>query len=77
MWYMSGRTRIGAVYAPSVGTGFYKLMGAADYSGDGYPDYVLFNISTHETLILFLHNNVSIGSGFGPTLPAQWTLTLP
>jgi hypothetical protein len=77
IWYMSGRTRVGAVYGPSVGVTFYHLIGAADYNGEGYPDYILFNISTHQTLILFLHNNVSVGSAFGPTLPVEWTLTLP
>src|SRR5437879_4375538 len=42
IWYMSGRTRVGAVYGPSVGVTFYQLKGAADYSGEGYPDYILF-----------------------------------
>jgi hypothetical protein len=65
------------VYGPEAGTSFYKLKGAADYSGEGYPDYVLFNINTHETFIVFLHNNVPVGSAIGPTLPADWTLTLP
>ena len=42
----------------------------ADFNGDGKPDYVLYNASTHQTAIWYLNNNVCVGHVFGPTLPA-------
>lgn len=47
---------------------------AADFNGDGYPDYVLYNTSTRQTAIWYLHNNVRIGGAYAPTLPAGWSL---
>jgi hypothetical protein len=46
----------------------------ADFNGDGYPDYVLQNTSTHQTTLWYLNNNVYIGSATAPTLPAGWSL---
>ena len=45
----------------------------ADFNGDGSPDFVLQNAGPHETAVLYLTNNVVIGGGFGPTLPAGWS----
>jgi len=47
---------------------------AADFNGDGHPDFLLFNPGTHQTQVLFMNNNVVIGSAFGPTLPFPWLL---
>jgi hypothetical protein len=49
-------------------------MGAADFNGDGHPDYVLYKSSTRETAIWYLNNSVFVSSGSGPTLPAGWSL---
>jgi hypothetical protein len=46
----------------------------ADFSGDGHPDYVLYNASTHQTAIWYLNNNVYLGGAYGPTLPSGWSL---
>jgi hypothetical protein len=46
----------------------------ADFNGDGSPDYVLHRLSTHQTAIWYLHNNIYAGGAFGPTLPAGWGL---
>jgi hypothetical protein len=45
-----------------------------DFNGDGYPDLVLFNVNTLQTEIMYLNNNVPIGTAYGPTLPAGWSL---
>jgi len=45
-----------------------------DFNGDGYPDYVIENETTHRTAIIYLNNNVTIGSAWGPTLPEGWSL---
>lgn len=50
------------------------LSQAADFNGDGYPDYVLYNPSTRQTVIWYLNNNVFVRAAYGPTLPAGWTL---
>src|SRR5262249_34756929 len=46
----------------------------ADFNGDSSPDFVLEQTSLHETVVGYLNNNVVIGAGFGPTLPAGWRL---
>jgi hypothetical protein len=46
----------------------------ADFNGDGHPDVVVRNPSTHQTVLAYLNNNVVIGAEFGPTLPAAWGL---
>src|SRR6266487_3832825 len=76
IWYLSGPTLVGRANGPSVprvpsGWGW---VGAADFSGDGYPDYLLYNTNTHQTAIWYLNNNVRVGGDFGPTLPNGWTL---
>src|SRR5215471_11269002 len=43
-----------------------------DFNGDGHPDLVLGNASTHQTVIWYMNNNVHIGGGAGPTLPTGW-----
>jgi collagenase-like protein with putative collagen-binding domain/VCBS repeat protein len=45
-----------------------------DFNGDGHPDYVLQNASTHQTAIWYLNNNVYVGSAYGPILAAGWSL---
>jgi hypothetical protein len=45
-----------------------------DFNGDGNPDFVLRNANTRQTAIYYLDNNILIGSGYGPTLPAGWGL---
>ena len=54
-----------------------ELVAAAvrsDFNGDSKPDYVLYNASTRGTAVWYLNNNVFLGSAYGPTLPAGWTL---
>lgn len=46
----------------------------ADFNGDGTPDFVLQRTSSHQTAVAYLNNNVVIGGGWGPTLPAGWRL---
>jgi hypothetical protein len=50
------------------------LVATADFNGDGNPDYLLYNPSIRLTWIWYLNNNIFVGSAFGPTLPAGWTL---
>jgi FG-GAP-like repeat len=45
-----------------------------DMNNDGAPDYVLSDENTGSTTILYLDNNVSIGSSAGPILPQGWSL---
>ena len=43
-----------------------------DFNGDGEPDYLLYNVSTRQTAIWYLNNNMFMGGVFAPTLPANW-----
>jgi FG-GAP-like repeat len=58
----------------------YDLAGAVraaiiDFNRDGHPDYVLHNITTRQTAIWYLSDNIFIGGASGPTLPAGWGLS--
>jgi N-acetylneuraminic acid mutarotase len=46
----------------------------ADFNGDGTPDLVVERTSTHQSVVLYLNNNVVIGAAIGLTLPAGWSL---
>src|SRR4029077_16341182 len=45
-----------------------------DFNGDGKTDYVLQNVSTHQTALWYLNNNNFLGGASGPTIPAGWSL---
>src|SRR5256885_1761507 len=60
---------LGAVTMPPVSA---PRAAVADFNGDGKPDYVLQNVSTRQTAIWYLNNNVFVSSGYGPTLPTDW-----
>ena len=53
---------------------FAPISTPSDFNGDSKSDYVLYNAGTQHTALLYLNNNVQIGSGSGPTLPAGWKL---
>jgi hypothetical protein len=73
---LSGPAYVSSAFGPTIASG-YELTGAADFNGDGSPDYVLRNASTRQTAIWYLNNNLYAGSAFGPTLPAGWDLVAP
>jgi hypothetical protein len=50
------------------------LVAATDFNGDNYPDYVLYKVSSRQTAIWYLNNNVFVSAAYGPTLPAGWSL---
>jgi elongation factor P hydroxylase len=45
-----------------------------DFNSDGHPDYLLFNSTTHATVIWYMNNNVHVTGANGPTLPAGWSV---
>ncbi len=53
---------------------FGSFPSRADFNGDGFTDYLLFNVGTRATAIWYLRDNSFIGSGYGPTLPAGWAV---
>ena len=74
IWYFSGVTKIGGAYGPTPPSGWALVTTGGDFNNDGKPDYVLYNASTHKTVVWYLNNNVYIGGAYGPTLPAGWSV---
>jgi hypothetical protein len=50
------------------------LVNALDFNGDGKPDFLLVNSSTHRTALYYLNGTTYASSAYGPTLPSGWTL---
>src|SRR5438045_1465873 len=46
----------------------------ADFNGDGHPDWVARNISTRQTVVVYLNDNLVVGAALAPTLPANLAL---
>ena len=55
----------------------WAVVTTGDFNNDGKPDYVLYNASTHQTVVWYLNNYVYIGGAYGPTLPAGWRVAAP
>ena len=53
---------------------FEAGLGKADFNGDGFTDFLLFNSTNRATAIWNLKGNALISSQFGPTLPAGWAV---
>jgi hypothetical protein len=47
----------------------------ADFNGDSHPDWVVRNVTTRQTAIVYLNDNVVIGAALGPTLTNSLALT--
>jgi hypothetical protein len=76
IWYLDNNVHTASATGPTVPLG-WKVVGVADFNGNGHPDYLLFNSATGATVIWYLNNNVRIASAPGPTLPANWNVAAP
>src|SRR5262245_45629896 len=47
----------------------------ADFNGDGHPDWVVRNISTRVTVLVYLNDNTVVGAAVGPTITNNLALT--
>ena len=72
--YYPADNKIYAFKVPATGTPSATRAAVADFNSDGHPDWVLRNAGTRQTAIWYLNNNSYIGSAYGPTLVAGWTL---
>jgi len=54
-----------------------NLNAPTDFNSDGRPDYLLYNPSTHQTVIWYLNNNTLISHAYGPTPWSGWSLVAP
>jgi uncharacterized protein YbdZ (MbtH family) len=45
-----------------------------DFNNDRKPDYALLNLSTGQTTVWYMNNNVHVGTASGPTLPPNYTV---
>jgi hypothetical protein len=54
--------------------GGWVFVAAADFDGNGKPDYLLYNPGPRQTVIWYLNNNVLVNAPFGPTITADRSL---
>ena len=59
---------------PAIPASGWNIVNAIDFNGDGKPDLVFFNPTTHQTFIWYLDGTAYIGEAPGPTAAAGWTL---
>ena len=62
------------IYYVRVAPSGWNLIKAADFNGDGKPDYALFNANTRQTAVWYMNDNVFVGGAYGPTLAVGWGL---
>ncbi len=62
------------IYYVRVAPSGWNLIKAADFNGDGKPDYALYNANTRQTAVWYLNDNVFVGGAYGPTLAVGWGL---
>jgi FG-GAP-like repeat len=62
------------IYYVRIGRAGWNLITAADFNGNGKPDYVLYNANARQTAIWYLNNNVYVSAAYGPTLAVGWSL---
>ena len=70
---LSGVTHSSSNHGPTL-PGGWNVVALADFNGDGYPDYVLYNANTRATAVWYMHNNEHVSHAAGPTLPGGWSL---
>ena len=47
----------------------------ADFNGDSHPDWVVRNVTTRQTALVYLNDNIVIGAALGPSLTNSLELT--
>jgi FG-GAP-like repeat/PQQ enzyme repeat len=47
----------------------------ADFNGDGHPDWVARNVTTRQTALVYLNDNIVIGAALGPTIATNLALS--
>ena len=62
------------IYYVRVAPSGWNLITAADFNGDGKPDYALYNANTRQTAVWYMNDNVFVGGAYGPSLPVGWGL---
>ena len=75
IWYMDNNVHVTGTSGPTLPAG-WNLVGAADFNGNGKPDYLL-NASMRHTLIWYMNKKVHVTGASSPTLPSGWNLVAP
>ena len=72
---MSGTTRTGVVYIPTLADLNWECKGAADFSGDGKPDIVWRHAVTGQNALWYMNNATRTGNTYLNTLAkTQWDI---
>ena len=73
IWYLNNNVFVSGVLGPTLPVN-WRVVGVADFDGDGKPDYLLFNSSTGQTAIWYLSGPTLISGAYGPTIASGYPL---
>ena len=68
MWYMNGATQTGSAFLPTVTDTNWKIVGVADFNGDGKLDILWRHNVTGQVGVWYISGTTSIGSASLPTV---------
>src|SRR5207248_2671894 len=66
IWYLNNNAFVSGAYGPTLPAG-WKVVGVADFDGDGRPDYLLS--ASNQTAIWYLSGTTFVRGAYGPSLP--------
>ena len=73
IWYLNNNAFVSGDLGPTLPAN-WRVVGVADFNGDGKTDYLLYSASTRQTAIWSLSGPTLISGAYGPMIASGYTL---